>query len=496
MVGPIDYTMQVLDPIQGYLQGLQFGENVQTARLGREQTRQAMGIQAAQEARAAEEFQIRKAEAARKVEEAQRGQQVLADLFSNPNPTSDDFMGAYVANPAIREEIKFLMTNQTSEQNRALLTSAQNIYAAAAQQNPDVLRRILTEQRDAMSASGNEQMVRLVDEGLKMLDTDPAGAMQQLRATTGLTILGLGGDISKINEALGLPEAPKPTEAFLTLDAQLRAGGIVPVSEGGDGRYEQAMQAAGGAIPKAPEAASPIGKIMQDVKAGILPQSVLDTAIRIEEKRASSDEGLTLQQKIAEEARLRGEYTKRTEDLVSAERNYEIIQTSAADNSGAGDIALVTSFMKMLDPGSVVRETEFATAANAGGLLARLRTIATKIEDGQFLSEQQRTDFQRLAEKYLQAARDQEGPVRESYQAIIDNYGLNPVNVFGTRAVTTTPPSTTTPPPTTPSVKIVGGPDVTLDFSSMTIEDILKVDIMSLTREQALAMDARLKELE
>lgn len=450
MVSPIDYTMQVLDPIQGYLQGLQFGENVQTARLGREQTRQSMGIQAAQEARAAEQFQMQKAEAARKLAEAQRSQQALLDLFNNPSPTSDDFTRAYVANPAIRDEIKFLMDKQTSEQNKALLTSSQNIYAAAAQQNPDVLRRILTEQRDAMSAAGNEQMVRLVDEGLKMLDTDPAGAMQQLRATTGLTILGLGGDVKKINEALGLPEAPKPTEAFRTLDAQLRAGGIVPQSEGGDGRYEQAMQAAGGAIPKAPEAVSPIGKIAADVKTGIIPQSVLDTAIRIEEKQARSDEGLTLQQKIAEEARLRGEYTKRTEDLAAAERNFQVIQTSAADNSGAGDIALVTSFMKMLDPGSVVRETEFATAANAGGMLARLRAISTKIENGQFLSPDQRTDFQRLAEQYLKAARDQEGPVRESYQAIIENYGLNPVNVFGARAATAAPTAAPTVSPVEP----------------------------------------------
>ena len=439
MVGPIDYTMQVLDPIQGYLQGLQFGENVQTARLGREQTRQSMGIQAAQEARAAEAFQMQKAEAARKLAEARRSQQALLDLFNNPSPTSDDFTRAYLANPAIRDEVKFLMDKQTSEQNKALLTSSQNIYAAAAQQNPDVLRRILTEQRDAMSAAGNEQMVRLVDEGLKMLNTDPAGAMQQLRATTGLTILGLGGDVKKINEALGLPEAPKPTEAFRTLDAQLRAGGIVPRSEGGDGRYESAMRSAGGAIPKAPEAVSPLGKIMQDVKAGILPKSVLDTAIRIEEKQARSDDDLTLSQKIAEEARLRGEYTKRTEDLAAAERNFQVIQTSASDNSGAGDIALVTSFMKMLDPGSVVRETEFATAANAGGLLARLQSIATKVENGQFLSAEQRADFQRLAGQYLKAAQDQEGPVRETYKAIIENYRLNPVNVFGARAVTAAP---------------------------------------------------------
>ncbi|CAK0769683.1 hypothetical protein CCP3SC1AL1_470025 [Gammaproteobacteria bacterium] len=92
--------------------------------------------------------------------------------------------------------------------------------------------------------------------------------------------------------------------------------------------------------------------------------------------------------------------------------------------------------MKMLDPGSVVRETEFATAANAGGLLARLTGIAAKVEDGQFLSERQRADFTRLAGEYLKAAKAQEQGVQQSYQLIVDNYGLDPINVFGARAAT------------------------------------------------------------
>ena len=90
----------------------------------------------------------------------------------------------------------------------------------------------------------------------------------------------------------------------------------------------------------------------------------------------------------------------------------------------------------MLDPGSVVRETEFATAANAGGLLGRLQSLATKVESGQFLSAEQRTEFQNLSRKFLEAARMQEQGVQQSYQAIVDNYGLNPVNVFGARAAT------------------------------------------------------------
>ena len=395
MVGPIDYTMQVLDPIQGYMKGLAFNEDLQNSQLGREQTRQTMGIQQTQEARAAQEFEMRKAEAARKQADAQRGQQVLGELLSNPSPTSEDFTKAYLANPAIREEVKFLMGNQSAEVTKAQLSSAQNLYAAAAQNNLPIVERLLTEQRDAAKNGGNEQMYKLAEEGLKMLQSDPEMAMKHVRTSTGLSILGLGGDIKKVNEAIGINEQK--------------------------------------------DAVSPLGKIAQDVKSGIIPKSVLDSAIAVD--KAAADGGLTLPQKISEEARLRGEYSKRTEDLSAAERNFSIIETSAADNSGAGDIALVTSFMKMLDPGSVVRETEFATAANTGGLLAKLKSAVTKIEDGKFLSPEQRTDFQRLAGKYLEAANTQEQGVQSSYQAIIDNYGLNPVNVFGARAATAAAPS-------------------------------------------------------
>ena len=395
MVGPIDYTMQVLDPIQGYMKGLAFGEDLQNSQLGREQTRQTMGIQQTQEARAAQEFEMRKAEAARKQADAQRGQQVLGELLNNPSPTSEDFTKAYLANPAIREEVKFLMGNQSAEVTKAQLSSAQNLYAAAAQNNLPIVERLLTEQRDAAKNGGNEQMYQLADEGLKMLQSDPDMAMKHVRTSTGLSILGLGGDIKKVNEAIGINEQK--------------------------------------------DAVSPLGKIAQDVSSGIIPKSVLDSAIAVD--KAAADGGLTLPQKISEEARLRGEYSKRTEDLSAAERNFSIIETSAADNSGAGDIALVTSFMKMLDPGSVVRETEFATAANTGGLLAKLKSAVTKIEDGKFLSPEQRTDFQRLAGKYLEAANAQEQGVQSSYQAIIDNYGLNPVNVFGARAATAAAPS-------------------------------------------------------
>ena len=45
MVQPINYSTDVLGPIEGYLQGIKFGEGIKTDRLNQQATTQNMGIQ-------------------------------------------------------------------------------------------------------------------------------------------------------------------------------------------------------------------------------------------------------------------------------------------------------------------------------------------------------------------------------------------------------------------------------------------------------------------
>ena len=49
--------------------------------------------------------------------------------------------------------------------------------------------------------------------------------------------------------------------------------------------------------------------------------------------------------------------------------------------------------MKMLDPTSVVREGEFATAQNATGVPERIRNSFNKAMSGERLGQKQRTKF-------------------------------------------------------------------------------------------------------
>jgi hypothetical protein len=146
---------------------------------------------------------------------------------------------------------------------------------------------------------------------------------------------------------------------------------------------------------------------------------------------AVEGETLNLEEIVKAERELRNEYVKRSDDFKEAKRNYATIKVSEEQANGPGDVALITSFMKMLDPGSVVRETEFANARDTAGLLETLGNALQKAQTGEFLNPTQRAEFTALAEQYLYAAQNQQLKVRQSLGLTVQSYGLTASNVFG-----------------------------------------------------------------
>lgn len=394
---PINYMLDIRSPVEQAMRGYQFGLGEVQAEREEGRAEQRFGMEQERFGMDRERFRSQQAAAAQQAaasrQAAERQQAFYSDfsrVVTGELPRRD-LLAAYPDFASTMKDTFDLIPDPVADARVGL---GKRVQVALNNGRTDIADNLLTVEAEAARNSGLEAYAKQLDELVAQMELNPRLVFEEI----GLQLNAFGAE------------------------SQDWRG----VSE--------------------PEAVSPIGKIAQDVEAGRIPQSVLDAQIRVEER--AGDEGLTLQQRIAEEARLRGEYAKRTEDLSAAERNFSVIETSAQDNSGAGDIALVTSFMKMLDPGSVVRETEFATAANAGGLLARLSTIAQRVESGQFLTPAQRADFQRLARQYLEASQEQEVRVQDSYQRIVDNYGLDKVNVFGARAVTAAPaPAASAPAP-------------------------------------------------
>lgn len=138
-----------------------------------------------------------------------------------------------------------------------------------------------------------------------------------------------------------------------------------------------------------------------------------------------------------QEEKLRKEFQLRTKVYGELGTTFSNIKASSEAKTGPGDIALITGFMKMLDPGSVVRETEFATARDTAGLYERLLNTSQKLQSGQLftLDSKQRQEYVNLAQQYLNAAQKKAAQDKRDLSAVVTNYKLNPENVFGIEAV-------------------------------------------------------------
>jgi hypothetical protein len=98
----------------------------------------------------------------------------------------------------------------------------------------------------------------------------------------------------------------------------------------------------------------------------------------------------------------------------------------AAPNTAAGDIALVYAFMRMQDPTSTVREGEFATAQNAGGVPERIRAQYNKLVSGKLLDWKTRQDFMRTAQSMYRTRKSGIEPVLQKYENLAREFGLKP----------------------------------------------------------------------
>ena len=185
------------------------------------------------------------------------------------------------------------------------------------------------------------------------------------------------------------------------------------------------------------------------VETSKLSNEVKIAALNLEALKASG--GLDPTKAFEQEEKLRKEYTARTKSYGEVSTILSNLEASANAKNGPGDIALITGFMKMLDPGSVVRETEFATAKDTAGLYERLRNSSQKLQSGQLfaLDSKQRAEYVALAKQYHDAAQKKAGEDKKALGVVVKNYKLNPDNVFG-------PEPTATPPASANSVTVNG----------------------------------------
>lgn len=130
-----------------------------------------------------------------------------------------------------------------------------------------------------------------------------------------------------------------------------------------------------------------------------------------------------------QEGELRTHVDKLLTDYYSVRDAMGRIEASGADPSAAGDLALITAFMKMLDPTTGVRDVEFKNAASAGGLLEQVKARLGYVRSGERLSDEMRADLlERSRRLYAQYDKDY-GQIKQQYRDLTTRLGGNPANV-------------------------------------------------------------------
>jgi hypothetical protein len=140
-----------------------------------------------------------------------------------------------------------------------------------------------------------------------------------------------------------------------------------------------------------------------------------------------TDERLVRGQQFSNENSLRDEYTAQTANFRIINDAYKKIMTTA--DTGAGDMSLLYQYVKLLDPGSVVRESEFATAAASGSFGDQVQAGVQRIATGKRLTPELTVQFRNEAKNIFGQQQSSANQTAEQYRRLAIDYGLDPARV-------------------------------------------------------------------
>ena len=115
-------------------------------------------------------------------------------------------------------------------------------------------------------------------------------------------------------------------------------------------------------------------------------------------------------------------------DFSNMQAAFGQVVSSLSAGTPIGDVAGATKIMKLLDPGSVVRESELAIAMAASGRMDRLQNYFNNMMSGQKLTPTQRDDFKALANELYAAAGQAYNQKRGEYEGFGQAYGFKNLN--------------------------------------------------------------------
>ena len=435
MVAPIDYGVQIADPTQAFLSAFNTGASIQEAQFKQQQQQQ----QAAQQQRIQAGF----------------------NRLRQPGATTEDVSNLAMILPRDQSEsVLKAWALKTDEQKQNSLSQAGKVVSALFAGENDIAQQYINDQAVAMRNSGNQEGANFLETWRGVTEINPAASRDFFTA-----------------QLLQLPGGEKIVENVIKLEADKRAQAKQP----GELRKINAE-----AIVKEQEArfapqkfGLEINLTQSQIQQAEAARRASDAAAKLSGAQATRAEAEVAQMAMGVipadkrpevESRFRKEYNDQTQPYQTVKSAYGRVLSS--DDSAVGDLSLIFGYMKMLDPGSVVREGEFATAQNAAGVPERIMNIYNKLITGERLNVSQRNSFKGQAKNLYSSALESEKTVRSGLERIATGYGLNTNNIFYTAAeaapvAQTSPTATPMPPALAPAAATrpaSGQRNITVDY--------------------------------
>lgn len=151
-----------------------------------------------------------------------------------------------------------------------------------------------------------------------------------------------------------------------------------------------------------------------------------------EKEKQKSEDGRPSKQVIDVELKVADDYKAQSKAFQETARSINLINTAlnTADKNPGSALAAGTAFMKLLDPGSVVRESELGMALNASGWIDRARNTMSVLQHGKIMTAEQVVNLRAAARELFEEAKATQRQIDQQYAGKVSRYGGNPKNVI------------------------------------------------------------------
>ena len=150
--------------------------------------------------------------------------------------------------------------------------------------------------------------------------------------------------------------------------------------------------------------------------------------MELKEDAELNDGKIPVEKRPDYELKLRNQYLKEADTYQEINRNYRNIKNSPRD--GVGALTTILSFMKTIDPTSVVSSTEKVTAESAPGWPEAMRNVFNKIFEEGKMGDTSYKQFLAAAKSIRDNAKIDADKSRRRIGSQAKKYGLDVENIF------------------------------------------------------------------